>query len=173
MISHIDHIVLTVTDIDKSVEFFATTLGMTPITYANGRQAVAFGTQKINFQLVGEEVRNHALEGSGDVCFIAEVGIEQMLAHLAALDITILEGPVTKNGAQGEIQSIYFNDLDNNLIEIGFYPQENVTTNATKSQKASSKTKGSGDTEKSPSTKSTTAKSSKPRSKKSTTKTKN
>ena len=127
MISHIDHIVLTVRDIEKSVEFFTKTLGMSSVTYSNGRRAVAFGNQKINFNVVGQEVRNHALEGSGDVCLVANVGLEQMQSHLAALHIEILEGPVKRNGAQGEMQSLYINDLDNNLIEISFYPtQENT-----------------------------------------------
>lgn len=156
MISHIDHIVLTVRDIDKSVTFFTTTFGMTPITYANGRKAVTFGTQKINFQLVGDEVRNHALEGSGDVCLIASVSVEQMQSHLASLEVEVLEGPVSKNGAQGEMQSIYINDLDNNLIEIGFYPSANNSSATEKSQKTS-KTN-------------TSKKTTKPRSKKTNTK---
>lgn len=123
MISHLDHIVLTVKDVDKSVDFFSKTLGMTPITYAKNRKAVAFGNQKINFNVVGQEVRNHAMEGSGDLCLIASVSLEKMQAHLANLHIIILEGPITKIGAQGEMQSIYINDLDNNLIEISFYPE--------------------------------------------------
>jgi len=124
MISHIDHIVLTVRDIDKSVEFFASILGMTPVTYANGRKAVTFGNQKINFNLLGQEVRNHALEGSGDVCLVTSVSLQQMQDHLAALQIDIIEGPITKNGAQGDIESIYINDLDYNLIEISAYPEQ-------------------------------------------------
>lgn len=169
MISHIDHVVLTVRDIDKSIEFFTSTLGMSPVTYSNGRRAVTFANQKISFNLVGEEVRNHALEGSGDLCLIASVSIEQMLSHLAALDVEVLDGPVEKTGAQGEMQSIYINDLDNNLIEIGFYPEQvqmNITENQTekkqeKPQKNTAKTQ-----------KSTASKNSKPKQKRSASKAK-
>lgn len=138
MISHIDHLVLTVRDIDKSVEFFTTTLGMTPVVYSNGRKAVTFGNQKINFNLIGQEVRNHAMEGSGDLCLVANVAMQQILDHFAELKLDILEGPVTKNGAQGEMQSIYINDLDNNLIEISFYPQDE--TKSSKSRRPAKKT---------------------------------
>lgn len=122
MISHIDHIVLTVSDIDKAVTFYENVLKMEPITFAEGRRAVTFGQQKINFQSLGDELRNHAMEGSGDICFITNWTMEALQAHLKECQVPILEGPVTKNGAMGEMQSIYFNDLDNNLIEVSVYP---------------------------------------------------
>ncbi|MBJ7555663.1 VOC family protein [Marinomonas spartinae] len=123
MIRHIDHIVLTVVDIEKSVAFYEKVLKMKPVTFANGRRAVHFGQQKINFQCVGDELRNHALEGSGDLCLITDWSLDEVIAHLNACQVPILEGPVSKTGAQGEIQSVYFNDLDNNLIEVSVYPK--------------------------------------------------
>lgn len=121
MISHIDHIVLTVADIDRAVSFYESVLKLESFTFANGRKAVRFGQQKINFQVLGQELRNHAMEGSGDVCLITSWSLEEVVAHLNAHKITILEGPVSKSGAQGPIQSVYFNDLDNNLIEVSVY----------------------------------------------------
>ncbi|OUR69213.1 VOC family virulence protein [Marinomonas sp. 42_23_T18] len=121
MISHIDHLVLTVADINASVMFFVDVLGMTPITFANGRKAVSFGEQKINFQTAGQEMRNHAIEGSGDLCLIACVSLDDVIAHLKQKNIDILEGPVKKTGAMGPMMSVYINDLDNNLIEISRY----------------------------------------------------
>jgi len=123
MISHFDHIVLTVADIDRAVLFYKTVLKMEPITFANGRRAVQFGQQKINFQLLGQELRNHAMEGSGDLCLITNWTISDVVGHLKSCKVTILEGPVSKSGAQGPIQSVYFNDPDNNLVEVSVYDE--------------------------------------------------
>ncbi|BDX02277.1 MAG: VOC family protein [Marinomonas sp.] len=125
MISHIDHIVLTVADIDRAVVFYETVLKLKSVTFANGRKAVQFGQQKINFQLLGQELRNHAMEGAGDVCLISDWPLDDVIAHLKANKVAILEGPVSKSGAQGPIQSVYFNDPDNNLIEISVYDTKN------------------------------------------------
>ena len=123
MISHFDHIVLTVADIDRAVLFYKTVLKMEPITFANGRRAVQFGQQKINFQLLGQELRNHAMEGSGDLCLITNWTIADVVGHLKSCKVIILEGPVSKSGAQGPIQSVYFNDPDNNLVEVSVYDE--------------------------------------------------
>lgn len=121
MIDRIDHLVLTVADIDRAVEFYVTVLGMKPVTHANGRKGVSFGEQMIKFQLLGDEMRNHALEGSGDLCLISSWTMEELLAYFKQANIELLEGPVEKQGAQGPINSVYLHDLDNNLIEISVY----------------------------------------------------
>ena len=121
MIAAIDHIVLTVRDPDAAAAFYARTLGMTELTFAGTRRAVAFGGQKINLQRLGDETRNHAAIGCGDVCLLTDWPAERTLAHLAALDVPVVEGPVTKSGARGPITSIYFNDPDGNLIEVSRY----------------------------------------------------
>lgn len=122
MISHIDHIVLTVADIERSVAFYARVLGMEPVTFGNGRRALQFGQQKINLQTLGMEPRNHAAVGAGDVCLITDWPTARVLARLAAEGVPVLEGPVTKSGAQGPIESVYFNDPDGHLIEVSRYP---------------------------------------------------
>ena len=122
MISHIDHIVLTVADIKRSVAFYARVLGMEPVTFGNGRRALQFGQQKINLQTLGMEPRNHAAVGAGDVCLITDWPTARVLARLAAEGVPVLEGPVTKSGAQGPIESVYFNDPDGHLIEVSRYP---------------------------------------------------
>jgi catechol 2,3-dioxygenase-like lactoylglutathione lyase family enzyme len=83
-----------------------------------------FGQQKINLQLLGQELRNHAMEGSGDLCLITKWNMDDVVTHLKACKVIILEGPVTKSGALGPIQSVYFNDPDNNLIEVSVYEDE-------------------------------------------------
>ena len=121
MITHIDHIVLTVRDIERAVAFYERVLHMTAVTFGDGRRALRFGQQKINLQTLGQETRNFAGIGSGDLCLITEMQTNALLAHLAAENVTIVEGPVTKSGAQGPITSVYFNDPDGNLIEVSRY----------------------------------------------------
>ena len=121
MISHFDHIVLTVENIDRAVSFYETVLNMKTETFANGRKALHFGQQRINLQLLGEELRNHAMEGSGNLCLITNWEMDDVIAHLQSCNVSVLEGPVNKTGAQGPIQSVYFNDPDNNLIEVSLY----------------------------------------------------
>lgn len=121
MISHIDHIVFTVSDIEKSVDFYKRVLCVEEVTFANGRKAVTFGNQKINLQLLGQEPRNVANVGSGDVCLISDWPLTSVIDHLVSENVKIIEGPVEKSGAAGSIQSVYFLDLDKNLIEVSVY----------------------------------------------------
>ncbi|MFV0681329.1 VOC family protein [Ottowia sp.] len=127
MISHIDHVVLTVADIERAVAFYARVLHMQPVTFAGGRRALQFGRQKINLQTLGQEPRNHAATGSGDLCLITTWPLERVMAHLQAENVPLLEGPVAKSGAQGAIRSVYFNDPDGNLIEVSVYPTDALT----------------------------------------------
>lgn len=121
MITSIDHIVLTVRDIDRAAEFYARVLKMEVTTFGEGRRALRFGNQKINLQTLGQETRNFAGIGSGDLCLVTKMATDALLAHLAAEGVEVLEGPVQKSGAQGPITSVYFNDPDGNLVEVSRY----------------------------------------------------
>jgi len=121
LISHIDHIVLTVSDIEESVQFYKRVLLMEEVSFANGRKALKFGNQKINLQLLGQEPRNKAKVGSGDFCLISNRSLDDVLLHLAKENIEVVEGPVQKAGAAGPIESVYFLDPDSNLIEVSVY----------------------------------------------------
>lgn len=121
MISHIDHLVLTVSEIERAVNFYKTVLEMEAVTFGEGRRALCFGNQKINLQLAGQEPRNRAQVGSGDVCLITHWPLAQVINQLACHGVAIVEGPVTKSGACGPIESVYFLDPDQNLIEISRY----------------------------------------------------
>jgi len=124
MITRIDHIVLTVRDIGRAVAFYTRVLKMEAVSFAGGRRALRFGNQKINLQTLGMETRNFAGIGSGDLCLITEWPPEQVVAHLKAEGVEIVEGPIEKTGAVGPIVSVYFNDPDGNLIEVSSYPGE-------------------------------------------------
>ncbi|HHF0559239.1 TPA: VOC family protein [Vibrio antiquarius] len=121
LISHIDHIVITVSDIERSVQFYKRVLQMEEVSFANGRKAVKFGNQKINFQRLGQEPRNLAQVGSGDLCLISSWSLDEVVRHLANENVEIIEGPVQKSGAVGATESVYFLDPGSNLIEVSVY----------------------------------------------------
>ena len=121
MIERIDHLVLTVHDIDRAVDFYKRVLRLGVDEFGNGRKAMTFGNQKINLQTLGQETRNNAGIGSGDLCLITRWTVEEVLTQLSREEVGVVEGPVTKTGALGPITSVYFNDPDGNLIEIARY----------------------------------------------------
>lgn len=124
IIQRLDHLVLTVRDIEASCEFYARVMGMRVVTFGAGRKALEFGTQKINLHQVGQEFAPHAqtpLPGSADLCFIAETPLKDVIATLESNGVPLLEGPVERTGATGKIRSVYFRDPDGNLIEVSNY----------------------------------------------------
>lgn len=126
-IDSLDHLVFTVKDIDATCDFYAKALGMKVVTFGEGRKALSFGVQKINLHQVGNEFEPKAARptaGSGDICLITSVPIAQVLAHLNACNIEIIEGPVKRTGAVGTLFSIYFRDPDLNLVEVSNYMRD-------------------------------------------------
>ncbi|MNX16567.1 Virulence protein [compost metagenome] len=121
MIDHLDHLVLTTANEDACVRFYVEVLGMTLETFGAGRKAFRFGHQKINLHVKGHEFEPKAelpTPGSLDLCFIASVPLEEVIARLQAQGVPILEGPVMRTGATSRIRSVYVRDPDLNLIEI-------------------------------------------------------
>ncbi len=117
----IDHLVLTVNNIDATCAFYSQVLGMRVTTFGEGRKALSFGAQKINLHQYEREFEPAArapMPGSADLCFLTLVPVSQVLEHLRANDIEVLEGPVQRTGARGPITSVYFRDPDGNLIEV-------------------------------------------------------
>lgn len=124
MIDHIDHIVLTTRDRDGCIRFYTQVLGMKLESFGENRLALSFGSQKINLHEWGREFtpRAHvAAPGTLDLCFIASVSLEDVIARLRAFNVGIIEGPVMKTGARGPIRSVYVRDPDLNLVEISVY----------------------------------------------------
>lgn len=124
-IDAIDHLVMTVKDIDATCAFYTQVLGMDVVTFGAGRKALSFGLQKINLHLHGREFEPKAhrpTPGSADLCFITSIPLAEVVAHVISCGTPILEGPVRRTGARGPIMSIYFRDPDLNLIEVSNYP---------------------------------------------------
>ena len=123
-INRLDHLVLTVKDIEITVKFYVSVLGMAKEEFGAGRLALKYGTQKINLHQVGKEFEPKAdkpASGSADLCFITEVPLYEAMNHVRSKGIEIIEGPVTRTGATGPIKSFYFRDPDMNLIEVSNY----------------------------------------------------
>ncbi|MDD9875921.1 MAG: VOC family protein [Magnetovibrio sp.] len=124
VIDRLDHMVLTVADIDATCEFYGRVLGMERVTFAGGRTALSFGRQKINLHPAGNEYdpcAQNPKAGSGDLCLITETPIAEVEAHLAASGVEVILGPTPKTGATGPITSVYFRDPDGNLVEVSNY----------------------------------------------------
>jgi catechol 2,3-dioxygenase-like lactoylglutathione lyase family enzyme len=120
-IDSLDHLVLTVKDIDASVSFYSEALGMEAITFGSGRKALSFGAQKINLHQHGQEFEPKAQQptpGSADLCLLTSVPLADVLSHLAKCGVAVIDGPVQRTGATGPILSVYFRDPDMNLIEV-------------------------------------------------------
>lgn len=123
-VDRLDHLVLTVEDIDRTVAFYTGALGMTVTTFGAGRRALSFGTSKINLHQRGREYEPKArtpTPGSADLCLIVDEPLDVVVAELAALGIPLEEGPVERTGARGPIISVYIRDPDANLIELSNY----------------------------------------------------
>ncbi|MFA7895679.1 VOC family protein [Pseudomonas putida] len=121
MINHLDHLVLTTIDVEACKDFYTRIMGMNLETFGAGRLALRFGEQKINVHVRGHEFEPKAhlpVPGALDLCFIASISLDEVVAHLEAQQWPIIEGPVQRTGAMGPIRSVYVRDPDLNLIEI-------------------------------------------------------
>jgi catechol 2,3-dioxygenase-like lactoylglutathione lyase family enzyme len=122
-IEQIDHLVLTVANLDATIDFYTETLGMDTVSF-EGRKALKFGDQKINLHHRGHEFSPKAAyptPGSADLCFITLTPLDEVMSYLADLRVHIEEGPVERTGAVGKLRSIYLRDPDHNLVEISNY----------------------------------------------------
>jgi len=121
VIDHLDHIVLTTARTEQCIDFYTRVLGMKLERFGEGRMALKFGNQKINLHEKGKEFEpkaSIALPGALDICFIAAVPLEEVIARLATARVPIIEGPALKTGASYRIRSVYVRDPDGNLVEI-------------------------------------------------------
>jgi catechol 2,3-dioxygenase-like lactoylglutathione lyase family enzyme len=124
-LTSLDHLVLTVQDIEKTLAFYIHILGMSKTSFQPEdsplRHALCFGEQKINLHEARAPFSpraRFATPGSADLCFLSQTPLPVWQTHLAAHDITIERGPIPRTGAHGPITSIYVRDPDGNLIEI-------------------------------------------------------
>jgi catechol 2,3-dioxygenase-like lactoylglutathione lyase family enzyme len=125
-VDRIDHLVLTVEDIERTIAFYVEVLDMTETSFGANRRALLFGSSKINLHQRGNEFEPKAASptpGSADLCLITDDPLEVVITELAAAGISVEEGPVQRTGASGPITSVYIRDPDGNLIELSNYPE--------------------------------------------------
>ena len=126
MIDHLDHLVLTTAREAACIDFYTRVLGMQLEAFVGGtppveRRAFRFGDQKINLHVQGAEFEPRAhlpVPGALDLCFIARIPLQAVMARLAEAGWPLVEGPVARTGATGKIRSVYVRDPDLNLIEL-------------------------------------------------------
>jgi catechol 2,3-dioxygenase-like lactoylglutathione lyase family enzyme len=123
-IDRIDHLNITVADIDRSIEFYERVLGMRTERMGEGRAALLFGNQKIHLDLAGAPMANGTMSGEkrmpAHICFVTDAPITEIAAHVERCGVPIrMQGP--RAGAIGTIQSVYIDDPDNHSIEISTY----------------------------------------------------
>lgn len=123
-VESLDHLVLTVADVEASALFYARAMGMDKVMFGAGRVALAFGQQKINLHPADSPLKPHAdrpTRGSGDLCFVTAMPLADWIEHLRDCGVLVELGPVPRTGAVGPMTSLYFRDPDGNLIEIAYY----------------------------------------------------
>ena len=121
MIGKIDHVVLTTHDLDRCLDFYTRVLGMRVERYGANRIALRFGDHKFNVHPPGFDASIKAripTPGSLDLCFLADLPLDEVIAHLKRERVPIEEGPVNRTGARFTIRSVYVRDPDGNLVEI-------------------------------------------------------
>ncbi len=120
-IDSLDHLVLTVRDLERTCRFYERALGMERRSFAEGRWALHFGRQKINLHEADHPIDpnvRHATPGSADLCFLTQTPIPEVIRHLRDEGIEIVTGPTERSGATSKLLSVYVYDPDENLIEI-------------------------------------------------------
>jgi len=135
-VNALDHIVINVADVARTVDWYRKVLGMDVKLFDPGqgktvRTSLVFGHQKINVRPRDADkiewfTAAHEMAGSDDLCFLTSSTPDEVVAHLKACGVTIEEGPVIKQGARGAIRSVYCRDPDGSLIEISSYEDEVV-----------------------------------------------
>jgi catechol 2,3-dioxygenase-like lactoylglutathione lyase family enzyme len=125
-IERLDHLVLTVADLQVTCNFYSQVLGMEVVVFGDRRYALQFGQQKINLHQAGKEFEpksTHPTPGSADLCLITTTPLKEVMAHLQACEVEIEQGIVQRTGAMGAIASLYIRDPDGNLLEISNYSE--------------------------------------------------
>lgn len=129
-ISSLDHIVLNVSDVDRSLEFYVDGLGLEPVRLDEYRRGeVKFPSLRIDagtiIDLVSPQTRAGGTRGASPnlnhFCLVVDGSMDEIVALAAGMDIPIEEGPIEVFGARGNGTSIYISDPDGNRVELRTY----------------------------------------------------
>lgn len=121
MLSGLDHLVITVTDIARAVDFYTRVLGLEVRYRDRERVDLMLGDMALRLHWTATDIEPRAATptpGSLDLCLRSLLPLDEVARHLAALDVEVELGPVTRQGAKGQIESLFLRDPDGNLLEI-------------------------------------------------------
>jgi catechol 2,3-dioxygenase-like lactoylglutathione lyase family enzyme len=125
LIESIDHLVVTVADLEATLAFYERALGLEVLRSPGRPAALAFGSQKINVHQADrpfEPKASRPTAGAADFCLVTGRSLDEVARRLRDQGVEIEVGPVERFGARGKMTSIYFRDPDGNLIEVSEYP---------------------------------------------------
>lgn len=121
----LDHVVIAVSDWERSNRFYREVLGAEVIELARGRFAYQVGEKRLNVHGPGSQpdpvASRPVAPGGSDLCFAWPGTPEEAVEHLRAHGVELVEGPVERKGARGAGRSVYFRDPDGSLLELISY----------------------------------------------------
>jgi catechol 2,3-dioxygenase-like lactoylglutathione lyase family enzyme len=123
----LDHVVIAVSDWERSTAFYRDVLGAEVVAQPNGRIAFRFGEQQLNVHGPGLDVGSFVANlpvapGGSDLCFVWPGSAADLMRHLDDHGIAVEAGPLPRNGGGGRGASVYFRDPDGSLLEFITYP---------------------------------------------------
>jgi catechol 2,3-dioxygenase-like lactoylglutathione lyase family enzyme len=121
----LDHVVIAVSDWDRSIAFYRDVLDAEIVELAYGRCAFRFGSRQLNVHGPGATPEPRAetpvAPGNSDICFAFGGTADEALSHLRGRGVEPLLGPVEREGGRGRGTSVYFRDPDGSLLELICY----------------------------------------------------
>ncbi|GIF99083.1 VOC family protein [Catellatospora citrea] len=119
-----DHLVLNVTDVERSLAFYCGLLGLAPVRVEQWRAGqVGFPSVRVTADTIIDLVRRPRGESNVDhLCLVVDP--LDWHAVIASGVFTVLEGPVSRFGARGTATSLYVQDPDHNTVELRWYPAD-------------------------------------------------
>ena len=119
-VTGLDHIVLCVADVGRTLAFYRDALGMHPREERPGKWSLHFGQSKISLQdaRTAPEIARATVPGSGNFCLLVQAPVADVADSLHRQGIDVFIGPAERDGALGKLMSIYFRDPDGNLVEV-------------------------------------------------------
>ena len=133
-ISELDHIVLNVGDIERSLKFYTGVMGLKAERLDEFRTGkVGFPSVRINADTIIDLFPSQERQSRDNVgektagnlnhfCMVTgKENFAGIVDYLKENSIAIREGPVSRWGARGRATSVYFLDPDGNEIEIRCY----------------------------------------------------
>jgi catechol 2,3-dioxygenase-like lactoylglutathione lyase family enzyme len=122
----LDHVVIAVSDFERSNRFYADVLGVEVVEISLGRYAYRLADgQQLNVHGPGSSPVPRAADpvhpGNSDLCFVWSGTPTEAVEHLLAHGVEVELGPAKRNGGAGEGTSVYFRDPDGSLLELISY----------------------------------------------------